>query len=142
MSVSSDGAVAHFCLLVISIDLSPVGSLLATGSGDWQARICAHSFVLGIWTFLTSSFRELYHDTSEQLKLNAPCTMKPNHADPPKYLITARSKSTPLVPLRPSKDTRDSAEMPLPSSHFLVRRARSDGAAVDIPFEAVSPLVV
>ena len=26
---------------VISIDLSPVNSLLATGSGDWQARICA-----------------------------------------------------------------------------------------------------
>ena len=25
---------------VISIDLSPAGSLLATGSGDWQARIC------------------------------------------------------------------------------------------------------
>lgn len=28
---------------VISIDLSPVGSLLATGSGDWQARICTCS---------------------------------------------------------------------------------------------------
>lgn len=26
---------------VISIDLSPTGSVLATGSGDWQARICA-----------------------------------------------------------------------------------------------------
>jgi general transcriptional corepressor TUP1 len=25
---------------VISIDLSPAGGLLATGSGDWQARIC------------------------------------------------------------------------------------------------------
>ena len=25
---------------VISIDLSPAGSVLATGSGDWQARIC------------------------------------------------------------------------------------------------------
>ena len=25
---------------VISIDLSPAGSILATGSGDWQARIC------------------------------------------------------------------------------------------------------
>ena len=25
---------------VISIDLSPMGGLLATGSGDWQARIC------------------------------------------------------------------------------------------------------
>lgn len=31
--------------LVISIDLSPVGSLLATGSGDWQARICAYPFI-------------------------------------------------------------------------------------------------
>lgn len=28
-------------LSVISIDLSPAGSVLATGSGDWQARICA-----------------------------------------------------------------------------------------------------
>lgn len=26
--------------LVISIDLSPAGNTLATGSGDWQARIC------------------------------------------------------------------------------------------------------
>ncbi|KIL58718.1 hypothetical protein M378DRAFT_15344 [Amanita muscaria Koide BX008] len=26
---------------IISIDLSPTGGLLATGSGDWQARICA-----------------------------------------------------------------------------------------------------
>ncbi|PCH39459.1 WD40 repeat-like protein [Wolfiporia cocos MD-104 SS10] len=39
-------ATAH-CMLqghknsVISIDLSPAGSILATGSGDWQARICA-----------------------------------------------------------------------------------------------------
>ena len=36
---------ARFCSLmrvaVISIDLSPAASLLATGSGDWQARICA-----------------------------------------------------------------------------------------------------
>ena len=29
-----------FVSKVISIDLSPVGTLLATGSGDWQARIC------------------------------------------------------------------------------------------------------
>ena len=27
---------------VISIDLSPAGSILATGSGDWQARICMY----------------------------------------------------------------------------------------------------
>lgn len=32
------------CSAVISIDLSPAGSVLATGSGDWQARICAHFF--------------------------------------------------------------------------------------------------
>lgn len=34
------------CLLspvVISIDLSPAGNILATGSGDWQARICKPS---------------------------------------------------------------------------------------------------
>jgi len=30
---------------VISIDLSPAGSVLATGSGDWQARICASRLV-------------------------------------------------------------------------------------------------
>ena len=29
---------------VISIDLSPAGNVLATGSGDWQARICEFSF--------------------------------------------------------------------------------------------------
>jgi hypothetical protein len=27
-------------ITVISIDLSPAGNILATGSGDWQARIC------------------------------------------------------------------------------------------------------
>lgn len=26
--------------IVISVDLSPAGNILATGSGDWQARIC------------------------------------------------------------------------------------------------------
>ena len=26
--------------LVISVDLSPAGGIMATGSGDWQARIC------------------------------------------------------------------------------------------------------
>jgi glucose repression regulatory protein TUP1 len=30
--------------IVISIDLSPAGGLLATGSGDWQARVCEFSF--------------------------------------------------------------------------------------------------
>lgn len=32
--------------IVISIDLSPAGNILATGSGDWQARICMYN--LGI----------------------------------------------------------------------------------------------
>jgi len=31
--------------LVISIDLSPAGSILATGSGDWQARICTYLLI-------------------------------------------------------------------------------------------------
>jgi hypothetical protein len=31
---------------VISIDLNPVGGVLASGSGDWQARICAYSVLL------------------------------------------------------------------------------------------------
>jgi hypothetical protein len=31
---------------VISIDLSPAGSILATGSGDWQARICTSPILL------------------------------------------------------------------------------------------------
>ena len=26
--------------LVISVDLSPTGGMLATGSGDWSARLC------------------------------------------------------------------------------------------------------
>ena len=28
--------------LVISVNLSPAGSIFATGSGDWQARICMY----------------------------------------------------------------------------------------------------
>lgn len=32
-----------FSLIVISIDLSRAGQVLATGSGDWQARICKSS---------------------------------------------------------------------------------------------------
>ena len=31
--------------LVISIDLSPAGNMLATGSGDWQGRICEWFFL-------------------------------------------------------------------------------------------------
>jgi len=37
----------RFCclfLIVISLDLSPAGGLLATGSGDWQARVCKLPF--------------------------------------------------------------------------------------------------
>ncbi|KAG5649838.1 hypothetical protein H0H81_001827 [Sphagnurus paluster] len=37
---------AHWGIVVISIDLSPAGSVLATGSGDWQARICTSSLLL------------------------------------------------------------------------------------------------
>jgi len=44
--------------LVISIDLSPAGNILATGSGDWQARICEYFFV--------SSCIEVFVDTSLQ----------------------------------------------------------------------------
>ncbi len=32
---------------VISIDLSPAGNFLATGSGDWQARIWSYGSVAG-----------------------------------------------------------------------------------------------
>ena len=52
-------------VLVISIDLSPAGSVLATGSGDWQARICKsrHSpeFPLALICCLVVCFRELHH---------------------------------------------------------------------------------
>jgi hypothetical protein len=34
---------------VISIDLSPTGGYLATGSGDWQARVCKS--ILGLHPF-------------------------------------------------------------------------------------------
>ena len=33
---------ADTSVLVISIDLSPTGGYLATGSGDWQARVCEY----------------------------------------------------------------------------------------------------
>ena len=60
---------------VIATDLSPAGNLLATGSGDWQARICTFSidFIFTIFhelKFRSFSFlffsslgccRELYH---------------------------------------------------------------------------------
>lgn len=45
---------------VISIDLSPAGNILATGSGDWQARICAFLSNLSICRHsLTCYSREL-----------------------------------------------------------------------------------
>ena len=34
---------------VISIDLSPATSLLATGSGDWAARICTFYYCYGYY---------------------------------------------------------------------------------------------
>jgi hypothetical protein len=54
-----------FGLVVISIDLSPAGNILATGSGDWQARICA-LFLSGCRSCLARSdvsclcYRELW----------------------------------------------------------------------------------
>jgi len=37
-------------LAVISIDLSPTGGQLATGSGDWQARVCESAvLIMGIY---------------------------------------------------------------------------------------------
>ncbi|KIL58707.1 hypothetical protein M378DRAFT_86115, partial [Amanita muscaria Koide BX008] len=45
---------------VISIDLSPTGGLLATGSGDWQARICKCFSIRRAPVFLIRvAFREL-----------------------------------------------------------------------------------
>ena len=34
---------------VISIDLSPAGNVLATGSGDWQARICELAYFVFLY---------------------------------------------------------------------------------------------
>ncbi len=63
---------------MISIDLSPVGSLLATGSGDWQARICKphcsfRSVCLVTQRFLL--FRELHCARTEldYVHLDASC---------------------------------------------------------------------
>jgi glucose repression regulatory protein TUP1 len=36
---------------VISIDLSPSASLLATGSGDWAARICTYHFYAVMYAY-------------------------------------------------------------------------------------------
>ena len=49
---------------VISIDLSPAGNVLATGSGDWQARICTSTSLVPDCSQLTQGYlrRELpYH---------------------------------------------------------------------------------
>jgi general transcriptional corepressor TUP1 len=40
------GIANFFLSQVISTDLSPAGSILATGSGDWQARICTSAISL------------------------------------------------------------------------------------------------
>lgn len=45
---------------VISIDLSPAGNILATGSGDWQARICAFVIMSSIYRCSSTCYsREL-----------------------------------------------------------------------------------
>ena len=41
---------------VISIDLSPAGGLLATGSGDWQARVCEWHTASILFFFCLLSF--------------------------------------------------------------------------------------
>ena len=51
---------------VISIDLSPMGGLLATGSGDWQARICK----------LLSCHAALYYCSSLHRELRSVATLK------------------------------------------------------------------
>ena len=48
--------------VVISIDLSPAGNILATGSGDWQARICELSLRCGIVNICLCLDRELQCD--------------------------------------------------------------------------------
>ena len=47
--------------LVISVDLSPTGGMLATGSGDWSARLCGVFLRLLLQCLLISDvfFREL-----------------------------------------------------------------------------------
>lgn len=57
--------------LVISIDLSPSGNTLATGSGDWQARICMSPFLMSylsgrqrkksLINDVRTPYRELHH---------------------------------------------------------------------------------
>ncbi|KAI0657026.1 WD40-repeat-containing domain protein [Cubamyces menziesii] len=46
---------------VISIDLSPAGDVLATGSGDWQARICTSMFSSALLTYPLSRPRPYRH---------------------------------------------------------------------------------
>lgn len=47
-------------IAVISVDLSPVGNMLATGSGDKEARICEFSLVS---LFLPRLHHELHLST-------------------------------------------------------------------------------
>ena len=45
---------------VISIALSPGGDLLATGSGDWQAKICECNFWSRSEPYLVVPIREIW----------------------------------------------------------------------------------
>ena len=61
---------------VISIDLSPSASLLATGSGDWAARICTcHFYVYS--HFPMNWIRELQH---RMISFHRACTSLHNNA--------------------------------------------------------------
>ena len=44
---------------VVSVNLSPTGGLLATGCGDWQARICKPLSCLAVLYYCSSLHREL-----------------------------------------------------------------------------------
>lgn len=55
---------------VISIDLSPAGSVLATGSGDWQARICTHLSLLFTGLPVDTFRRELQYPMMTLLLLS------------------------------------------------------------------------
>lgn len=46
MLLLSSRILSAYISKVMSVDLSPVGSMLATGSGDWEARMCAHCKLL------------------------------------------------------------------------------------------------
>src|SRR5258706_6094123 len=53
---------------VISIDLSPTGGYLATGSGDWQARVCKSMLIHLPFPSFTSGSGCLYERNRELLR--------------------------------------------------------------------------